>query len=108
MDGKVVGTGQLWPATKPNQPHRADVSKILVLPNVRRMGIATRIMEAIDLEAKRLKRSTLVLDTATGSEGEAFYPKLGWQKVGVVPEYAMWPDGKLCGTTVFWKKLELS
>jgi ribosomal protein S18 acetylase RimI-like enzyme len=101
--GAVLGTAQLIPATKPNQPHRADVSKVIVHSAARRRGIGRALMEAVDAEARRRGLQVLVLDTATGSPAEALYRDTGWQKVGVVPDYAMWPDGGFCGTTFYWK-----
>jgi GNAT superfamily N-acetyltransferase len=101
--GSLVGTAQLIPATKPNQPHRADVSKVIVHGAARRRGIGRALMEAVDAEARRRGLRVLVLDTATGSPAEALYQGTGWQKVGVVPDYAMWPDGGFCGTTFYWK-----
>jgi GNAT superfamily N-acetyltransferase len=101
--GSLVGTAQLIPATKTNQPHRADVSKVIVHGAARRRGIGRALMEAVDAEARRRGLRVLVLDTATGSPAEALYQGTGWQKVGVVPDYAMWPDGGFCGTTFYWK-----
>ena len=101
--GRIVGSAQLIPATKPNQPHRADVSKVLVHSSARRAGIGRALMEAVDVEARRRGLTVLVLDTATGSEAERLYQSTGWQKVGVIPDYALWPDGGLCATTVYYK-----
>lgn len=102
---RIVGTAQLWPATKPNQPHRADVSKVLVHPDFRRLGIASRLMDEVDNQATKLGRKTLVLDTATGSEAEGLYQKCGWIRVGDIPDYAMWPNESLCSTTFYYKLL---
>jgi hypothetical protein len=62
-------------------------------------------MEAIEKEAARHGKHLLVLDTATGSDAEAIYPRFGWERAGVIPEYAMWPDGGYCSTTLFYKRL---
>ncbi len=104
-DGEVVGTAQLIPATKPNQPHRADVSKLLVHSRARGSGIGAALMRAVEDEARRRGLRVLVLDTATGSDAERLYPRLGWDRTGVIPDYALWPDGGLCDTTVFYKRL---
>lgn len=104
-DGKVVGTVQVGLAQKPNQPHRGDVMKLLVHRAARGLGLSRKLMTCVEAEAARLGRSLLVLDTATGSEAEAIYPRLGWQKVGVVPDYALWPQGGFCDTTIFYKRI---
>ncbi|MCZ8100959.1 MAG: GNAT family N-acetyltransferase [Burkholderiales bacterium] len=104
-EGDIAGTAQLVPATKPNQPHRADVSKLLVHTKARGRGIGAALMQAVEGEARRRGLRLLVLDTATGSDAERFYPRLGWERTGVIPDYALWPDGGLCDTTVFYKRL---
>ena len=103
--GRVVGTVQLIIAQPENQPHRADVAKMLVRRDARRQGIATRLMEALDGCARRAGKSVLVLDTVTGGDAELLYQRAGWQRVGVVPNYALMPDGVPCGTTFFHKQL---
>jgi hypothetical protein len=64
-------------------------------------------MEAAEREAARIGKTLLVLDTATGSDAEAIYPRLGWERVGVIPDYALWPQGGLCDTTIFYKRISL-
>ncbi|MDR5759653.1 GNAT family N-acetyltransferase [Caballeronia sp. LZ035] len=103
--GRVVGTVQLITAQPENQPHRADVAKMLVRRDARRRGIAARLMEALDDSARRAGKSVLVLDTVTGGDAERLYLRTGWQCVGGVPNYALMPDGGLCGTTFFHKQL---
>ena len=103
LDGAVVGTAQLIPASKPNQLHRADVSKVMVHSAARQRGIGKALMAAVDEEARRRKLTVLVLDTATGSPAERLYQATGWQKVGVIPDYALWPDGGFCATTYYYK-----
>jgi GNAT superfamily N-acetyltransferase len=103
--GDIAGTAQLVPATKPNQPHRADVSKLLVHTKARGHGIGAALMQAVEGEARRRGLRLLVLDTATGSDAERLYPRLGWERTGVIPDYALWPDGGFCDTTVFYKRL---
>ncbi|MCF6369285.1 GNAT family N-acetyltransferase [Rhizobium halophilum] len=105
IDDKVVGTVQVGLATKPNQPHRGDLMKLLVHRCARGLGLSRRLMQAVEAEAARRGRTLLVLDTATGSEAEAIYPRFGWQRVGVIPDYALWPQGGLCDTTVFYKRI---
>lgn len=101
--GILAGTAQLIPATKPNQPHRADVSKVMVHSRFRQRGIGRALMQAVDAQARRRALGVLVLDTATGSPAERLYESTGWRKVGVIPDYALWPDGGFCATTVFYK-----
>ena len=105
LDGALVGTVQLNPELKPNQPHRADVSKLLVDRSGRNRGVGRALMEALEESAKARGRWLLCLDTATGSDAERLYEKLGWQRLGVVPRYALWPHGGFGDTTFFWKDL---
>ncbi|WP_319517450.1 GNAT family N-acetyltransferase [uncultured Martelella sp.] len=105
IEGEIVGTVQAGFAQKPNQPHRADVMKLIVHRKVRGRGIARKLMETLDAVCIEADRWLLVLDTATGSDAEAIYPRLGWQRVGVVPDYALYPEGGYCGTTFFYKRL---
>ena len=102
---ELVGTVQAGFARKPNQPHRGDVMKLIVRRDMRGRGIARLLMERLETECLKRDRWLMVLDTATGSAAEAIYPRLGWQRVGVVPEYALYPDGDYCGTTFFYKRL---
>lgn len=104
-DGRIVGTVQLITAQPENQPHRADVAKMLVSPSARRQGIAMRLMAAIDDEARQAGKFVLVLDTVTGGDAERLYERSGWTRVGIVPNYALMPDGAFCGTTLFHKQL---
>lgn len=105
LEGKLVGTVQVGLATKLNQPHRGDVMKLLVHRSARGKGLARRLMDAVEAEAARRGRTLLVLDTATGSEAEKIYSRFGWQPVGIIPDYAMWPQGGFCATTLFYKRL---
>ncbi|WP_127998279.1 GNAT family N-acetyltransferase [Piscinibacter defluvii] len=104
-DGALVGTVQLILGLPENQPHRADVAKMLVHRRARRLGIAARLMAALDGVARAEGRSVLVLDTVTGGDAERLYARAGWQRVGEVPRYALMPDGAPCGTTFFYKHL---
>ena len=101
----IVGTVQLLTGLPENQPHRADVAKMLVHRRARRRGIAQRLMAAVDDEARVEGRTVLVLDTVTGGDAERLYERAGWQRVGTVPNYALMPDGRFCGTTFFHKQL---
>jgi GNAT superfamily N-acetyltransferase len=103
LDGTIVGTVKLVFATPPNQPHRADVAKLLVHRSARRRGLARLLMEHAEREARAEGKTLLVLDTVTGEDAERLYTRLGWTRVGVIPNYALYPDGSPCDTTVFWK-----
>ncbi|TMJ05140.1 MAG: GNAT family N-acetyltransferase [Alphaproteobacteria bacterium] len=104
LNGRIVGTVQLGLDMPPNQPHRADIRKLLVHRSARNHGIGAALMARAETEAKARGRTLLVLDTA-GVEAERLYLRTGWQRVGVIPDYAMWPAGGFCATTYFWKKL---
>ena len=103
LDDRIVGTVQVVFAAPPNQPHRADVAKLLVHRSARRRGVAQLLMEHAEAEARAEGRTLLVLDTVTGDDAERLYARLGWTRVGVIPNYALYPDGRPCDTTVFWK-----
>lgn len=106
LDGRPVGTVLLSPEGRPNQPHRADVQKLMVHRRGRDRGIAGALMAALETSARAEGRIVLCLDTATGSSAERLYERLGWQKAGVIPRYALWPRGGYCDTTLFWKDLD--
>jgi ribosomal protein S18 acetylase RimI-like enzyme len=104
-EGVVVGTVQVVYAWPPNQPHRGDIAKLLVHRAARGKGIAQQLMQRAEEEARAEGKTVLVLDTVTGDAAEFLYTKLGWTKVGVIPNYALYPDGRPCATTVFYKEL---
>jgi GNAT superfamily N-acetyltransferase len=104
-EGQVVGTVQLVLAQPENQPHRADVAKMLVRRDARRRGVAQRLMAAIDEVARTEARTVLVLDTVTGGDAERLYERAGWTRVGDVPNYALMPDGAFCSTTFYYRHL---
>lgn len=104
-DGEVVGTVQVVLALPPNQPHRGEIAKLLVRRSVRRRGIARRLMEAAEDAARAEGKTLLVLDTVTGDPAEALYTAMGWNRLGVIPNFALYPDGRPCATTFFWKAL---
>jgi len=105
MDSRLVGTVQILLATPPNQPHRADVAKLLVHTSARGQGVGARLMESVEEASRRAGKTLLVLDTATGNAGEKLYTSLGWNRVGVIPKYALYPDGTWCDTAIFWKQV---
>jgi len=104
-DHGIVGTVQLITDLPENQPHRADVAKLLVHRRARNGGIGRRLMEAIEDAAQEHNRTVLVLDTANGT-AERLYERLGWQRVGTVPSFALLPNGNVCGTSFFYKHLQ--
>jgi len=106
-DTGIVGTVHLMLALPENQPHRADLTKMLVHPRARRRGLGAALMEAAEEMARDCGRSLLVLDTVTGSDAERLYARLGWVRVGEIPDFALLSRGGLWGTTVFYKKLSL-
>jgi GNAT superfamily N-acetyltransferase len=102
--GRLVGTVQLvWPESE-NQPHRADIAKMLVHRAARRRGIADLLMAAAEAAALELGRTLLVLDTAS-PEAERLYERRGWTRLGVIPGFALWPDGRPSPTTFYYKEL---
>ena len=101
----VCGTVQLVFAQPENQPHRADLAKMLVHRRVRRQGLGAALMRAAEDVARECGKTLLVLDTVTGSVADRLYERLGWQRVGVIPDYALMPEGGLTPTTVFYRKL---
>jgi GNAT superfamily N-acetyltransferase len=105
VDGRIVGTVQLGLALPPNQPHRADVRKLLVHRSARGHGIGMALMTAAEEAARARGRTLLVLDTALAGAAERLYTRAGWTRVGVIPNYALFPDGSPCDTVVFWKQI---
>ena len=104
-DRGIAGTVQLLPAWAPNQPHRADVAKLIVHRRARGRGIGRALVEAIEAHARDAGFTLLTLDTVRGDSAEPLYAAAGWQRAGVIPDYALSPDGVLCDTVVFYKKL---
>jgi len=103
--GTIVGTVQVILNLPENQPHRGDVAKMLVHRRARQQGVGAVLLAAAERSALSAGKTLLVLDTVTGSEGERLYAREGWQRVGEIPDYALWPDGRLCATTIFYKVL---
>jgi GNAT superfamily N-acetyltransferase len=104
-DAELVGTAQVVLELMPNQPHRGEVAKVLVRRSARGRGIASRLMERAEDEARAEGKTLLVLDAVTGGDAARLYDRLGWTTVGVVPNFALYPDGRPCDTTYFWKAL---
>ncbi|MCA3186249.1 MULTISPECIES: GNAT family N-acetyltransferase [unclassified Cupriavidus] len=103
--GQIVGTVQVITAQPENQPHRADIAKMLVHRRARRNGVAQRLMIAAEVAARQEGKTVLVLDTVTGGPAERLYQRAGWHRVGDVPNYALMPTGELCGTTFYCKQI---
>jgi GNAT superfamily N-acetyltransferase len=101
----IIGTVQLQPSWAPNQPHRADVAKLIVHRRARRRGVAHALMAALEQAASAAGFTLLLLDTCKGSEAERLYASTGWVRVGEVPGYALNPDGTRCDTVFFYKEL---
>jgi GNAT superfamily N-acetyltransferase len=106
--GVIVGTVQVIWAQPENQPHRGDLAKMLVHRRARRRGIGAALLAAAEQSARAAGKTLLVLDTVTGADAERLYGRLGWQRCGEIPHYALWPDGRPCATTVFFKTLPAS
>ena len=101
----IVGTVQLQPSWAPNQPHRADVAKLLVHRRARRRGIGRALMDSLERAASAAGFTLLLLDTCKGYDAERLYASSGWVRVGEVPGFAMNPDGTPCDTVFFYKQL---
>jgi len=105
-DGQgVLGVVQVIPAGMDNQPHRGDVAKMLVHRRGRRQGVGEALLTAAEDAARDLGLTLLTLDTAEGGAGERLYARGGWTRVGVIPDYALMPDGALTGTVLFYKRI---
>ena len=104
-DSMAVGTVQLILEKPENQPHRADTTKMLVPRRARRRGVGAALMRAAEAAAARAGKTLLVLDTVTGGDAERLYERIGWVRSGVIPNYALWPRGGFCDTTVFYRQI---
>jgi len=102
--GGIVGSVQLILGQPENQPHRADVSKMLVHRRARRLGVGAALLRAAESVGRDCGKSLLVLDTAS-VDAERLYTSLGWQRVGVIPGFALLPQGGFCDTTFFYRIL---
>jgi GNAT superfamily N-acetyltransferase len=103
--GSLVGTAQVVLSAPPNQPHRGEIAKVLVQRSARGAGIGAALMQQAEREAAAAGKTLLVLDTVSGEAGERLYARLGWVRVGEIPGYALYPDGRPCATTVFYKNV---
>ena len=101
----IVGTVHLVLAQPDNQPHRADLCKMLVMRRARKQGVGAALMDAAEREARDAGKTLLVLDTAS-AEAERLYARMGWTRLGVIPGYALLPDGGVCDTTYFYRELQ--
>ena len=104
-DGRILGTVQALWAEAENQPHRADIAKMLVHSSARRLGVGAAVLRAAENAARESGRNVLVLDTASDA-AERLYERGGWQRVGTIPDFALMPDGALCATVVYYKRLD--
>jgi GNAT superfamily N-acetyltransferase len=101
----LCGTVQLVLDQPENQPHRADLSKMLVHRRARRHGLGAALMRAAETTARECGKTLLVLDAVTDGDAARLYERLGWVRVGDIPGYALFPQGGLCSTTVFDRNL---
>jgi len=101
----LCGTVQLVLGQPENQPHRADLAKMLVHRRARRQGLGAALMRAAEATARECGKTLLVLDSVTGGDAARLYERLGWERVGTIPGYALLPQGGLCATTVYYRNL---
>lgn len=101
----LCGTVQLVLAQPENQPHRAELAKMLVRSRARRQGLGAALVRAAEATARECGKTLLVLDAVTGGDAERLYERLGWRRVGVIPGYALMPRGGFCSTTLFYREL---
>ena len=101
----VCGTVQLVLEQPENQPHRADLSKMLVHRRARRRGLGAALMRAAEATARECGKTLLVLDAVTGGDAARLYERMGWVRVGEIPGYALFPQGGFCSTTVYYRDL---
>jgi GNAT superfamily N-acetyltransferase len=105
--GAIVGTVSILYNLPENQPHRGDIAKMLVHRRARRRGLAAALLAAAEADAVAAGKRLLVLDTVTGGDAERLYARCGWERCGVIPDYALFPAGGYCATTVFYKRIGL-
>lgn len=101
----ICATAQLVLKLPPNQPHRADLAKVLVHRRARRQGLGAALVRAAEATARDCGKDLLVLDTVTGGDAQRLYERLGWVRVGDVPRYALMPTGEFCSTTYYYRDL---
>ncbi|MGN6798128.1 MAG: GNAT family N-acetyltransferase [Gaiellaceae bacterium] len=105
VDGELVGTVQFVHAWPPNSQHRADVAKLLVHRRARGAGVGRALMEQLEVEARADGKTLLILDTVAERAADRLYERLGWTRLGTVPDFARDPDGSFCDATFFYKHL---
>ena len=106
LDDAIVGTVQMDVGLRPNQPHRCEVAKMVVHSRARRKGVGRALMRALEAHAKSLGKTLITLDTRTGDKAETLYASVGFQRAGVIPNYAYDPDGRAKhGTTYMYKEI---
>ncbi len=103
--GSILGTVQVIVKQPENQPHRGDVAKMLVHRRARRRGVGAALLQAAEEAARAAGKTLLVLDTVTGTDASRLYVRQGWERCGEIPNYALWPDGRPCPTTIYFKSL---
>lgn len=101
----ICGTVQLILDQPENQPHRADLAKMLVHRRARRRGLGAALMQAAEVTARECGKTLLVLDAVTDGDAARLYERLGWQRVGIIPNYALFPGGGYCATTYYFRVL---
>ena len=104
-DEGLCGTVQLVLDQPENQPHRADLAKMLVHRRARRRGLAAALLRAAESTARDCGKTLLVLDAVTGGDAARLYARLGWVRVGDIPNFALMPRGGFCSTTFFYREL---
>jgi GNAT superfamily N-acetyltransferase len=102
-DQGILGTVTVLMNQPENQPHRGDIAKMLVHRRARCKGVGAALLAAAEKAASGAGKTLLVLDTVTGGDAERLYSRAQWERCGVIPDYALWPDGRRCATTVFYK-----
>ncbi|TGR25986.1 MULTISPECIES: GNAT family N-acetyltransferase [unclassified Mesorhizobium] len=106
--GALVGTVTLLLDCPPNQPHRAEIAKLMTSVEYRGRGVGTRLMRAAERLAAEKGRTLLVLDTAAEEGASGLYEKLGFTLTGEIPDYALKPHGGLTGTLIYWKRIGIA
>jgi GNAT superfamily N-acetyltransferase len=101
----ICGTVQLIFDLPDNQPHRADLAKMLVHRRARRLGVGAKLLSAAEAAARDSGKTLLVLDAVTGGDGARLYERMGWIRVGDIPNYALYPRGGFCSTTYYYRQL---
>jgi len=101
----ILGTVQLVTKQPENQPHRADVAKMLVHRRGRKRGVGAALMRAVEAAALAAGKTLLVLDTVPDTDADRLYRRLGWEYAGTIPDYALWPGGGFASTSIFYRKL---